>query len=231
MDPLKIKSRDEVNNESTHAGTMGPSLEERQLDGGEEIQENSFIGEIFKFAVLALIIVIPFRLFIAQPFIVSGASMSPTFETGQYLIVDQVSYYFEEPQRGDVVIFRYPNDHSKYFIKRIVGLPGEVVQLENGNTTIIEPGTNVESVLNEEYLVTDKTDDHLTITLSSNEFFVMGDNRGASSDSRMWGPIKRDEIVGRALMRLLPISDASLFPGAYSFTQFETGIGSMYVVD
>ena len=118
-----------------------------------------------------------------------------------------------------------------FFIKRIIGLPGEVVQLANGNTTIIDPNTNEEVPLNEEYLVTDKTDDHLSITLSSDEFFVMGDNRGASSDSRMWGPIKRDEIVGRALVRLLPIHSAAIFPGAHSFSTFDTGMGTMYITD
>jgi len=231
MDPLKIKSRNEIEEESLDTQHMDSMHHVTQHEPEEEPEQNSFIGEIFKFAVLALVIVIPFRLFIAQPFIVSGASMSPTFETGQYLIVDQVSYYFEEPQRGDVVIFKYPNDHSKYFIKRIIGLPGEVVQLANGNTTIVEPGTEEEVLLNEEYLIADKTDDHLTITLSSNEYFVMGDNRSASSDSRMWGPIKRNEIVGKALVRLLPVSDISMFPGAHSFTQFDTGIGAMYVID
>ena len=144
--------------------------------------------------------------------------MAPTFETGEYLIVDQITYHFEEPQRGDVVIFRYPNDPSKFFIKRIIGLPGEVVKLANGITSITHPGDEIEVVLDEEYLVKDRTDDHLTITLSHDEYFVMGDNRGASSDSRKWGPVQRDNIVGRALVRLLPVNTLTMFPGAYTFT-------------
>lgn len=218
MDPLTILPRDNKEKEAllrtheeyTHTENRGVSSDEE--NGG------SFIGEIFKFAVLAIVIVIPFRLYIAQPFIVSGASMSPTFSTGEYLIVDQLSYHLDTPHRGDVVIFRYPSDPSKYFIKRIIGLPGEIVTLANGETTITNPETNKKIVLNEEYLVTDKTDDHLSITLSSTEYFVMGDNRSASSDSRVWGPVPRKNIVGKAFLRLLPIGSFSVFPGAYTFT-------------
>jgi signal peptidase I len=177
--------------------------------------DENFLVEIFKFAILALLIVVPFRFFVAQPFIVSGASMSPTFETGQYLIVDQVTYRFHEPQRGDVVIFRYPNDPSKYFIKRLIGLPGEVVELANGGTTVTNPTSGESHTLEEPYIKTDRTDDHLTITLSSDEYFVMGDNRGASSDSRVWGPVPKKNIVGRAFLRLLPPVEFGLLPGVY----------------
>lgn len=221
MDPLTLKSRDSIEQERSVPRT--PSEIEYD-DTDNERQDGSFVGEIFKFAVLALIIVIPFRIYIAQPFIVSGASMAPTFETGEYLIVDQITYRLEEPQRGDVVIFRYPNDPSKFFIKRIIGLPGEVVKLANGVTTIVDPVTQEETILDEEYLVTDKTDDHLTITLSPSEFFVMGDNRSASSDSRVWGPVPAENMVGRALLRLLPVNSFTLFPGAFTFTSDNTTI-------
>jgi len=215
MDPLTIKSRDTAEQERME---REDSAHNEPHDDGD----GSFIGEIFKFALLALIIVIPFRLFVAQPFIVSGASMSPTFQTGEYIIVDQVTYRLEEPQRGDVVIFRFPNDPSKFFIKRIIGLPGEVVRLENGVTTIVNPETNSETVLDEQYLITDKTDDHLSITLSPSEYFVMGDNRSASSDSRVWGPVPSKNIVGRALVRLLPVSTFGVLPGDYTFTSQNT---------
>ncbi len=218
MDPLTIEPRNTSNTTDMHTEHTDGGSTEKDSDK----KESSFIGEVFKFAVLALIIVIPFRLFIAQPFIVSGASMEPTFATGEYLIVDQITYRLEEPKRGDIVIFRYPNDPSKFFIKRIIGLPGEVVQLANGTTTIIDPATQEETTLDEEYLVKDKTDDHLTITLSSDEYFVMGDNRSASSDSRKWGPVQRDKIVGRALIRLLPVNTFDVFPGAYNFSATET---------
>ena len=216
MDPLTIKSRDAVADERS----VREDIDATPTHNPED--DSSFIGEIFKFALLALIIVIPFRLFVAQPFIVSGASMSPTFETGEYIIVDQVTYRLHEPKRGDVVIFRFPNDPSKFFIKRIIGLPGEVVMLANGVTTIVDPETNSETVLDEEYLITDKTDDHLSITLSSTEYFVMGDNRSASSDSRVWGPVPSDNIVGRALVRLLPINTFTVFPGGYTFPSENT---------
>ena len=231
MDPLTIEPRNTQNTTRTHSEYSDNIQYNDKKDEGKKKKETSFIGEIFKFAVLALIIVIPFRLLVAQPFIVSGASMAPTFSTGEYLIVDQITYHFEEPQRGDVVIFRYPNDPSKFFIKRIIGLPGEIVQLANGMTTIIDPETEEETTLNEEYLVKDKTDDHLTITLSSDEYFVMGDNRGASSDSRKWGPVQRDKIVGRALIRLLPVNTFGMFPGSYNFNVVETGIGNMYIAE
>lgn len=226
MDPLTLKPRkkDERNGDLL---TPQEDIREEPVDesgsGKDEKpkQQSSFFGEVVRFAILAFIIVVPFRIYIAQPFIVSGASMYPTFETGEYLIVDQISYRFEEPQRGDIIIFRFPNDPSKFFIKRVIGLPGEVVQLANGVTTIIHPETNEEIVLDEEYLITDKTDDHLSITLSSDEYFVMGDNRSKSSDSRVWGPVPRDKIVGKAFVRLLPVSTASLYPGSYMYTPSE----------
>jgi signal peptidase I len=221
MDPLTLEPRNKQERDT-------PALEaeervelEEKSEKQTEPSESSFFTEVFKFALLAFVIVVPFRIYIAQPFIVSGASMSPTFETGEYLIVDQLSYRFEEPQRGDVVIFKFPNDPSKFFIKRIIGLPGEIVQLANGETTIITPDNKTEIVLDEEYLITDKTDDHLSISLSSNEYFVMGDNRSASSDSRVWGPVPRSNIVGKALVRLLPIAEASVYPGAYMYTPSE----------
>src|SRR3989338_3132721 len=104
-----------------------------------EKQENSiksFLLEVAKFVFLALIIVVPVRVYVAQPYIVSGTSMIPTFENGDYLIVDQLSYRLHEPERGDVVVFRYPNDPSKFFIKRIIALPNETLEIESGNITI-----------------------------------------------------------------------------------------------
>jgi signal peptidase I len=213
MKPLTIPSR---NQNDEQINTHQP-VERKQATPNEKNENESFIGEVFKFALIALVIVIPFRIYIAQPFIVSGSSMFPTFHNGEYIIVDQITYRMEEPKRGDVVIFRYPNDPSKFFIKRIIGLPGEIVQLANGITTIINPKTHEKTVLDEEYLVTDKTDDHLSITLSPSEYFVMGDNRSASSDSRVWGPVPEKNLVGRALIRLLPLNSIGMFPGEYTY--------------
>lgn len=215
MDPLTIPPRPNNTTDIHGSGVNGAA--DPYPEQPAEQQGDSFIVEVFKFAILALVIVVPFRLFIAQPFIVSGASMSPTFETGEYLVIDQLTYRFEPPKRGDVIVFRFPNDPSKFFIKRIIGLPGEVVELANGYTTIKNPATGTTTRLNEPYLITDRTDDHLTTTLSSDDYFVMGDNRSASSDSRVWGPVPKKDIVGRVLIRLLPVRMFGLFPGAYSY--------------
>lgn len=140
--------------------------------------------EFIKFTLIAVLIVVPIRLWIAQPFIVSGASMEPTFKNGDYLIVDELSYQFNGPQKNDVIIFHYPLDPSKYFIKRVEGVPGEKINT-NGKE----------------------------ITLKENEYYVLGDNRGASSDSRIWGPVTKNFIVGRALVRLWPFNKLGIFPG------------------
>lgn len=177
--------------------------------------QSSFIAEIFKFAIMALLIVVPFRMFVAQPFIVQGASMDPTFHTGQYLIVDQLTYRFDEPKRGDVVIFKYPKDPSKYFIKRIMGLPNETVEV-NGTKVVITTEGGAKIALDEPYVDgANEKEDFLTTTLSGDEYFVMGDNRAESSDSRMWGPVPKDNLIGKALIRLLPLSSIGLHPGEY----------------
>ncbi len=157
-------------------------MEEKTGEIETEKQKQKFslkreIWEFFKFAVLAVIIVAPIRLWIAQPFIVSGSSMVPTFHDGDYLIINEIGYRFEEPERDEVIVFRYPKNPSQFYIKRIIGLPGETI---NGTT------------------------------LGENEYYVMGDNRNASSDSRYWGPLKRNLIIGRAAIRLWPVAGLGL---------------------
>ena len=177
-------------------------------------KKENFVKEIIKFTLIALAIVIPVRAYVAQPFIVSGASMDPTFSTGQYLIVDQLSYHFENPKRGEVIIFKYPRDPETFFIKRIIGLPGETISLENGKVTIINVEHPDGILIDETYITKDhKTSDTFTTTLGHNEYFVMGDNRPQSSDSRAWGPLEDKYIVGRPFVRLLPLTKISVFPG------------------
>ena len=169
------------------------------------------IKETVRFVIITVLIVVPFRLFIAQPFIVSGDSMVPTFHNSEYLIVDELSYYLREPSRGEVVIFRYPKEPSKFFIKRIVGLPGETVAIKNNHVEITKIGGTRVS-LTEPYVKTELLSD-MSVILANDEYFVMGDNRNASSDSRFWGPVTRPLIIGRAFARLLPIAQAEMLPG------------------
>lgn len=180
-------------------------------------KEDSFFKEIIKFIFFALIIVLPVRLFIAQPFIVSGASMDPTFETGEYLIVNQLSYHLGDPVRGQVVIFKYPKDESKYFIKRVIGLPGEKVQIDGTAVTICN-GKDFANCfkLDEPYIsTTNEKEDSISVVLKDTEYFVMGDNRRQSSDSRSWGTLERDLIIGTPFVRLFPFDKVSLLPGYY----------------
>ncbi len=177
-------------------------------------QDDSFIKDVIKYALIALVIVIPFRMYIAQPFYVSGASMSPTFETGQYLIIDQLHYQFNEPERGDVIVFKYPRDPSKFFIKRVIGLPGEIVEVRGKEIVIKDKEHNERFRLNEPYIAEENFRlDYITTTLGEDEYFVMGDNRKASSDSRVWGPVTRDLISGKAFLRLMPLTNIDVYPG------------------
>ncbi len=173
--------------------------------------------ELAQFAFIALLIVIPVRMFIAQPFIVSGASMENTLHTNEFLIIDEISYRLEDPMRGDVIVFRYPKDPSKFFIKRVIGLPGETINIQ-GDIVHITNKDGSKSTLKEPYIKTMSENTSLTETLGDREYFVMGDNRDASSDSRVWGVLNREKIVGRALLRLFPFSKMEVFPGKYEIT-------------
>jgi len=178
----------------------------------KEKKQNSFFLELIKFGIIAVFIVLPIRLYIAQPFIVSGSSMEPTFEHGEYLIVDELSYRFTTPERGNVIIFKFPNDPSKFFIKRIVGLPSETVSMTDGKITITSNSYPNGLQLDESYIV-NASHDSFKVTLNEKEYFVLGDNRTGSSDSRSWGALKENLIVGRAFLRLLPIARAAVLPG------------------
>lgn len=170
--------------------------------------------ELVRFAAIALIIVIPIRLFIAEPFIVSGSSMVPTFGNGDYLIIDKISYILGDPKRDDVVVFRYPNDTTKFFIKRIMGLSNETVDIE-GSTVTITNGTYKEGFKLDQPFVKNPANNNTHLELKSDEYFVMGDNRSASSDSRYWGAVKKNLLVGRPFLRLWPINNIDILPGNY----------------
>ncbi len=179
----------------------------------EEGEERPF-RDILKFVLYAAPLVFIFRMFIAQPFIVRGESMFPTFENKEYLIVEEVSYHLGDPARGDVVVFKYPLDPKQFFIKRIIGLPGETVEITGGVVTIFN-AENPGGFEIEEAFLEDWEDTRSPLTLENDEYFAMGDNRENSSDSRRWGPVNENLIVGRALVRLWPLDKLAVRPGEH----------------
>jgi signal peptidase I len=170
------------------------------------------VWEIFKTVLICLAIILPIRYFVAQPFYVKGASMEPNFHEHDYLIVDEISYRFGDAKRGDVVVFRYPKDPQEYFIKRVVGLPGETVEIKDGNIYISNSAGEVMK-LSESYLPSfTETVSQINepVTLKANEYFVLGDNRNGSKDSRSFGPVDKSFIIGRTFFRGLPLSRVEL---------------------
>jgi len=189
----------------------------------------SFLLEIIKVFILALVIITPIRIFLFQPFFVQGASMEPNFEDGQYLIINELGYKeteiglgdksifsvdsFKELKREDVVVFRYPKDPKQYFIKRVIGLPGEKIKISEGKVQIFNKENPDGIILDESgYLPQGlKTQGELTEQLGVNEYFVMGDNRSGSHDSRAWGPVDKKFIIGRVLIRAWPFGEAAIY--------------------
>lgn len=203
-DPLRILPRDTAPYASPEPR---PKEKKPETTGG-------FFLEIFKFTIVAILIVAPIRFFIAQPFIVKGESMDPTFADGQYLIVDELTYRTHAPERGDVIVFKYPKDPSKYFIKRIIGLPNETVKITDGKVSITGEKDPNGFLLDEPY-IKNLSFDTVSEKLGTDEYFAMGDNRTNSLDSRIWGPLPKQNIVGRVLVRLFPLPEAGLFPGKH----------------
>jgi signal peptidase I len=165
-----------------------------------------------RFMMILLLILIPIRLFVAEPFLVYGSSMDPTFHSGDYLIVDEISYKISPPKRGDIVVFKPPYDDTRHFIKRIVGLPGETVQVDGENIIIFNTEYPYGLTLNEPY-IRFQSDKKVKIDLKNDEYFVAGDNRSVSFDSRSWGALPSSNITGKALMRLYPFDSMGILPG------------------
>lgn len=160
----------------------------------------------------AVVLAIIIQAFIIRPFIVSGTSMDPVIKNAEYLIVDEVSYHLETPQRGDVIVFKAPPEPTKYYIKRVIGLPGETVKVIDGKVTIINTAHPEGFTLSEPYIVHTSTDTG-TYVVPQGQYFVMGDNRSGSYDSRSWGMLPAVNIRGRALLRLIPLNTISVLPG------------------
>lgn len=181
--------------------------------GGEspKVALNFFL-ELVQVVAISLAIIIPVRYFLIQPFYVKGASMEPNFFDHEYLIIDEISYRFSKPERGDILVFHYPNEPKNYFIKRLVGLPGETVEVANGQVKIYNDEYPNGIVLDEsKYLNDSYTAQTRRDTLKGDEYFVLGDNRASSLDSRFFGPIEKDEVVGRVWVRGWPLDRWKIF--------------------
>lgn len=167
--------------------------------------------EIAKIIIIAALIVLPIRYFLFQPFIVKGESMIPNFHENDYLIVDEISYRLGDPQRGDVVVLKYPLDATQRFIKRIVGLPGETVEIKDGKVFITTRIGELIALDESDYLASSvaTTDGSAKLVLGEEKYFVLGDNRQFSYDSRRWGSLPKEDIVGKAVFRVFPLSDMS----------------------
>jgi signal peptidase I len=166
----------------------------------------SFVWELAKIGVVAALIVVPLRMYVFQPFLVKGDSMVPNFHNGDYLIVDELSYKFRSPERGEVIVLKFPYDPSQRFIKRIVGLPGETIEIQDGKVVVYRIDTKEAFVLEEtEYLGAVRTPGSVKVQLKEGEYFVLGDNREFSSDSRSWGPLSTKYIVGRMLWKVFSL--------------------------
>lgn len=185
-----------------------PEFDNQNFDSKNEIL--AFAWETIKVVVISLAIILPIRYYLVQPFFVKGASMEPSFIDGDYILVDELSYRFREPERGEVIIFRFPQQPSQFFIKRVIGLPEETVQIKDNGVTIFNEQNPEGFMLNEPYLSPDqRTQGVSTVRLDGNEYFVLGDNRLQSSDSRRWGPVNKELIMGRAFLRPWPFTRAS----------------------
>lgn len=158
------------------------------------------VYDVFKTVSTVLGVAFLIRFFLIQPFYVSGPSMEPNFHNNQYIVVDQVSYRFREPRRGEVVVFKWPLNPTASFIKRIMALPGETIEVRDGKVYVNN------KVINEPYL-SFPNNINGSWTMNKNQYFVMGDNRTNSSDSRSWGPVDRKLIVGKVWVVIFPFSD------------------------
>ena len=172
-----------------------------------------FIIEIVKVVIISLAIIIPVRYFLIQPFYVKGASMEPNFYDHEYLIINEIGYRFETPQRGEIVVFRYPKDPRQYFIKRIIGLPGETVKIKDGRVFIYNAEQPNGLAIDEEIYLPENvsTAGNKEVQLGADEFYVLGDNRQYSLDSRNFGPVPKRLIVGKVWLRGWPFDRLTVF--------------------
>jgi signal peptidase I len=169
----------------------------------------SFTFEILKIVIIALLIVVPVRFFLFQPFVVKGESMEPNFSDGDYLIVDEITYRFNSPKRGEVIVFESPGPQPSRYIKRVIGLPGETIEIEEGIITVYNQKGEIVLYENSYIPISITTTGDIRVSLQEGEYFVLGDNRIASFDSRKFGPLREESIIGRAYLRAWPFDSFS----------------------
>lgn len=162
--------------------------------------------EVVQTVVVAGAVVFLVRSFLFQPFLVSGASMEPNVQERNYLIIDELTYRFRNPERGEIIVFRYPGNPSTFYIKRIIGLPGEQIDISDGVVSV--NGIKLDEAA---YLGGIDTAGEAHATLGETDYFAMGDNRPNSYDSRHWGPLEKSFIMGRAVLRLYPLARIGVF--------------------
>jgi len=180
---------------------MDTSLTEKQILKG--------FFEIIKTLATVFIIAFLIKTYLIQTFIVDGQSMETSFHNGEYLLVDKLSYRLSDPTRGDIIVFIPLDDVSRDYIKRVIGLPGDMIKVTP--TSVSVNGT----IIQEPYLSVTKnslgsSDEVYSIKLGATDYFVMGDNRTNSRDSRSIGPIKKSDIVGRTFMVMYPFANIGL---------------------
>ena len=184
---------------------------------------------VILYTIIAIGIALFVRFFVAAPYIVSGSSMEPNFFDWHYLIVDRVTYDFSNPQRGDVIVLNLPEDTSRALIKRVIGLPGETIVLDFNSVTIINKDHPKGFFLKEPYLDPARLGGatNMTIVLKQGEYFVLGDNRKVSADSRLWGTLPRKDIVGRVFVRLYPFDEIGILPAESRYNESVTSTSGL----
>lgn len=166
-----------------------------------EEQKKAVIWEWIETIGIAIILALLIRAFLFQPFYIPSGSMEPTLTVGDKIIVNKLGNYFKDPERGQVIVFRYPLDTSQDFIKRVIGLPGETVEIRDQIVYI--DGVP----LKEDYLPSDLVyPDFQPLLIPDDSYFMLGDNRNKSQDSRAWGPLPRNLVVGKAIAIFWPMS-------------------------
>jgi len=197
---------------------MEQELQNQQLKINKSNTWKSELWSFNKTLIILLIIYFIIRTYIAQPFLVKGRSMEQTFSDGDYLIVDELTYNFANPRRFDTVVFHTEfiegGQESEYYIKRVIGIPGDRIVISDGTVLLYKNNTITPTKLDEPYLIDGLrtvTKDKIDIVLGEQEYFVLGDNRGNSSDSRYWGPVNKSYIVGKPIIRLFPFNKIKFF--------------------